>query len=314
MDKPAQGTGSLADKSPELFRVVKSLLRALTLRLLPPAPAPVVRRRFLLGLSLGISLAIGLDVAPRVNRWSSSVLVTEPGLTASVGTDSSSSEALIDEGQRADPTDFSPQELKELQRRFGVHGPQTPLAQLFTKGLDELTPLRTHTLGRLEELRPTIVVESRRKGINPMLVTAILFDEMQHAKPGEDLPLAAHSGLFSTHGPAQLGLSELVKQGLLSPEASAEEIQAARDQLLDPKRNVELLVGQLARQKKLLGLSSQRPLNASTHPREAKAIATLAYLHNGKLDYPTRILRYMQDPELHALIYSARKAPVSTLI
>lgn len=41
-----------------------------------------------------------------------------------------------------------------------------------------------------------------------MLLAAILFDEMQHAKPGEDLPLAAHSGLFSTHGPAQLGLSE----------------------------------------------------------------------------------------------------------
>ncbi|MCP9916057.1 helicase DnaB [Cyanobium sp. ATX 6F1] len=204
--------------------------------------------------------------------------------------------------------------MQELQRRFGVHGPQTPLAQLFTKGLDELTPLRSITVTRLEELRPTILVESRRRGVNPMLVAAILFDEMQHAKPGEDLPLAAHSGLFSTHGPAQLGLSEMVKQGLLSPQASQAEIQAARDQLLDPRRNVQLLVGQLARQKKLLGISTERPLNASTRPRDAKAIATLAYLHNGKLDYSTRILRYMQDPELHALIYSVRKAPVSTLI
>ncbi len=278
------------------------------------APAPVVRRRFLVGLSVGLALAIGLDVAPRVNRWSSSVIVSEPGLSASVSTDSSSSQALINEGQRPDPTAFSPQELKELQRRFGVHGPQTPLAQLFTKGLDELTPLRSITVNRLEELRPTILVESRLRGVNPMLVAAILFDEMQHAKPGEDLPLAAHSGLFSTHGPAQLGLSEMVKQGLLSPEASQAEIQAARDQLLDPRRNVQLLVGQLARQKKLLGISTEHPLDASTRPRDAKAIATLAYLHNGKLDYPTRILRYMQDPELHALIYSARKAPVSTLI
>ncbi|WP_254939751.1 helicase DnaB [Cyanobium sp. Morenito 9A2] len=274
----------------------------------------MVRRRFLLGFSVGLALAIGLDVAPRMNRWSSSVIVSEPGLTASVGIDSSSSQALINEGQRSDPTNFSPQELRELQRRFGVHGPQTPLAQLFTKGLDELTPLRAHTVSRLEELRPTILIESRRRGVNPMLVAAILFDEMQHAKPGENLPLAAHSGLFSTHGPAQLGLSEMVKQGLLGPEASEAEIQIARDQLLDPKRNVQLLVGQLARQKKLLGISTQRPLNASTRPRDAKAMATLAYLHNGKLDYPTRILRYMQDPELHALIYSARKTPVSGLI
>ncbi|MEY2748004.1 MAG: hypothetical protein RLZZ168_20, partial [Cyanobacteriota bacterium] len=46
----------------------------------------------------------------------------------------------------------------------------------------------------------------------------------------------------------------------------------------------------------------------------AKAVATLAYLHNGKLDYPARILRYMQDPELHGLVFGQRKKPVSALI
>lgn len=281
----------------------------------PPLLPPVVlRRRWIVALCLALGVSLGGAATTGIRPWYGRAVVTEPGLTASVGTDSSSPGALADEGQRPDPTVFTPQELRELQRRFGVHGPQTPLAQLFTKGLDELTPLRAHTLGRLEELRPTILSESARSGVNPMLVTAILFDEMQHAKPGEDLPLAAHSGLFSTHGPAQLGLSEMVHQGLLRPDASPAEIQAARDQLLDPRRNVQLLVGKLARMQRLLGIEPGRRLDASSRPRDAKAIATLAYLHNGKLDYPVRLMRYLQDPELHALIYSGRKTPASLLI
>ena len=123
---------------------------------------------------------------------------------------------LISESRHPNPASFTPSELRELQSRFGVHGPQPRLAQLFTKGMDQLTPLRSHTVNRLESLQPAVLRESRRTGVNPMLLAAILFDEMQHAKPGEDLPLAAHSGLFSTHGPAQLGLSEMVKQGLLA--------------------------------------------------------------------------------------------------
>ena len=218
------------------------------------------------------------------------------------------------EGLRPDPIDFSPEELRELNRRFGVHGPQPRLAQLFTEGIDQLQPLRTHTLGRLEELRPVILSESRRHHINPMLVTAVLFDELQHAKPGEDHPLAARSGLFSTHGPAQLSLGELVKQGLLPANATQEQIEEARIELLDPDRNVRLLVGKFVRLKQALGLSDRALLMASTSPADAKAMATLAYLHNGKLDYPARVLRYMQDPELHALLYGSRKPITSPLI
>lgn len=65
-----------------------------------------------------------------------------------------------------------------------MHGPQPRLAQLFTRGMDQLTPLRSHTVTRLETLQPAVLRESRRTGINPMLLAAILFDEMQHAKPG----------------------------------------------------------------------------------------------------------------------------------
>ena len=40
-------------------------------------------------------------------------------------------------------------------------------------------------------------------------------------------------------------------------------------------------------------------LHASRSYLDAKAIATHIYLHNGKSDYPARVLSYMQDPELH---------------
>jgi hypothetical protein len=163
------------------------------------------------------------------------------------------------------------------------------------------------TMRRIEELRPVILSESRRRRINPMLVAAVLFDEMQHAKPGEDSPLALKTGLFKTHGPAQLSLEELVKQGLLSPDASPEEQDEARQRLLDPDQNVRLLVGVFSRFIQELGLPADHVPMASRSPRDAKILATLAYLHNGKLDYPGRILRYMQDPELHALIYSSRQ-------
>ena len=213
-----------------------------------------------------------------------------------------------------DPVQFSPVELQELQRRFGVHGPQPRLTQLLSYGIDQLQPLRSNTLTRIEELRPVIRQECARRHVNPVFVTAVLFDEMRHAKPGEDLPIAARSGLFSTHGPAQLGVGELIHQGLLAADASPEQLAAARELLLDPDTNVRVLVGKFARLSRDLGLPQGRMLQASRSARDAKGIATLAYLHNGKLDYPRRILRSMDDPELHAVLFGDRKQPVTPLI
>jgi hypothetical protein len=55
-------------------------------------------------------------------------------------------------------------------------------------------------------------------------------------------------------------------------------------------------------------------LEAKNGYRDAHWIATLAYLHNGKLDYPARILGYMQDPALHALIYGRTLRPTNPVI
>jgi hypothetical protein len=271
-------------------------------------------RRLPVSLATAALLTVAGLAAPPIWRLGTDRVITGPDLIGSVREPRDAGLASSSEGQRPDPLDFSAEELRELNRRFGVHGPQPRLAQLFTQGLDQLQPLRSHTLTRIEELRPVILSESRRHGVNPMLVAAVLFDELQHAKPGEDLPLAAHSGLFSTHGPAQLSVGEMVKQGLLDPDATPAEVAEARRQLLDPDRNVQVLVGKFARLKKALGLPVEHPLSASESPRDAKALATLAYLHNGKLDYPGRILRYMQDPALHALLYGSRSASTSPLI
>ena len=242
---------------------------------------------------------------------------TVPPATVSPETDNHGPIAvnpLAEQEVRLEPTDFTTEELQLLQRRFGVHGPQTRLAQLFTQGMDQLEPLRSNTLERLRQLKPVILRESSHHRVNPMLVTAILFDEIQHSKPGEGLPFIAHSGLVKTHGPAQLAISELIHQNRLPAMPSPQEMAWAREQLLDPAVSVELLVGKMKRLKHELGLPTGTALNASNSYAEAKAIATLAYLHNGKLDYPARVLSYMQDPELHGLIYSSRSSQPYILI
>ena len=68
-------------------------------------------------------------------------LQMEPDLLGSTSSNISDPRALTSEGQRPDPIDFSSAELRELNRRFGVHGPQPRIAQLFTEGLDQLRPL-----------------------------------------------------------------------------------------------------------------------------------------------------------------------------
>ena len=278
-----------------------------------------LRRRFAgpwpFQVPLGLLAVLAVLASPHL-AWRTGTI--GHGLGSSSGQPQATSDTdpygSINEGQRVDPLDFSAAELEGLRRRFGVHGPQPKLAQLFTEGLDQLQPLRSHTLSRLEELRPVILSESRRQHINPMLVTAVLFDELQHAKPGEDSRLATESGLFHTHGPAQLGIGELTKQGLLPANPTPDQISAARLHLLDPDSNVKVLVGKFARLSRALNLPRHHLLMASNDPRDAKALATLAYLHNGKLDYPGRILRYMQSPELHGLLYGSKQTPISPLI
>ena len=258
------------------------------------------------------SAVLGIAIA----ALSAPLLVPSSGKLSAIPDNQSHTELELAETavDPADPLHFTADELDELKRRFGVHGPQHGLAQLVTRGVDQLEPVRSNTLSQLRRLKPVILRQSRRQQVNPMLVTAILYDEIQHSKPGEGLPFIAHSGLIRTLGPAQLGITELIHQKRLPEQPSEIEVTWARNQLLNPAFNVEILVGKLHRLKGTLGLPTNKPLIASHSVAEAKAIATLAYLHNGKRDYPQRVLRYMQDPELHGLIYSSRRNRLTRLV
>ena len=142
-------------------------------------------------------------------RWTTALLATAASLclvgqwshpVAEVG-----DQAPVVVEDRLEPTDFSPEELKLLQRRFGVHGPQTQLAQLFTSGMDQLQPLRASTLDRLRELKPVILRQAAAHQVNPMLITAVLFDEIQHSKPGmprrsPPSPISTTENWITQHG------------------------------------------------------------------------------------------------------------------
>ncbi len=100
-----------------------------------------------------------------------------------------------------EPTHFSPEELKLLQRRSGVHSPQTQLAQVFTSGVDQLQALRASTLDRIRVLKPVILRQTAAHHVNSMLITAFHFDEIQQCKPGENLRFIVLAWLRTTSRP-----------------------------------------------------------------------------------------------------------------
>lgn len=161
------------------------------------------------------------------------------------------------------------------------------LAQLFTSGMDQLQPLRASTLDRLRERKPVILRQAAAHQVNPMLITAVLFDEIQHSKPGESLPFIAHSGLVKTHGPSQISVSELIYQNRLPANPTQEEITWARNQLLDPEMNITLLAAKFQRLKLALGLPESLMLQASRSYLDAKAIATPFLSPQRKIGLPS---------------------------
>ena len=115
-----------------------------------PGIRPATRPWQLLALALLLLVSAPL-VRLTLNAFYRPVLFREAPAIGSTAVDSPQL-ASPTEGLRPDPIDFSTEELRALNRRFGVHGPQPKLAQLFTEGLDSLQPLRSHTLDSIEAL------------------------------------------------------------------------------------------------------------------------------------------------------------------
>ena len=211
---------------------------------------------------------------------------------------------------RRHPAAFSEEELAILQRRFGVHGPQAAIAQWVTEQLDRFPLRREQTLDLIAQHRGTILQVAHEEQVNPMFLAAILFDEINHVKPGDDLLVSL--GIGKTIGLAQLSVDELRQQGRLAADPDRDPNYQARAQayLSDPENNIRTLALKVRRIQTMLGIPVNRPLTISHGYRDARRMALIALLHNGKADYPARILEYMEDSALHEAIYQRRIYPL----
>lgn len=211
---------------------------------------------------------------------------------------------------RRHPATFTEEDLARLQRRFGVHGPQAPLAQWLTEQLDRFPPRRQQTLDLIASHRATILEVAAETRVNPVFLAAILFDEINHVKPGDDLLVSL--GLGKTIGLAQLSVDELRQQGRLAadPERDPDYQARAKAYLADPENNIRTLAGKVVRIKGMLGIPQEQNLSLSRSYRDGRRLALIALLHNGKADYPRRILDYMEDGALHEALYQRRVYPL----
>jgi hypothetical protein len=244
----------------------------------------------------------GTGVRSKVLASLSSLLLTL-GAIAGLGVSARAEIQRVPASDLSHPAHFSEAELHYLRERFGVHGPQVPFLQWVTQQVDAFPLRRSQTLNIIRQHRTLIREVAAEYEINPMFLGAILYDEVNHAKPGEDLIL--HTGLVKTIGLAQISVSELYHQGKLGREAlqDPEVLAVGREYLKDPENNIRTLARKVRRLKGELNIPDDLPLEISNGYRDAHALAVIAYLHNGFQDYPVRILDYMEDPDLHAVLF-----------
>lgn len=114
------------------------------------------------------------------------------------------------------PTAFSQAEAAELRRRYGIHTAQNPVNQAVTLATDTLGWRDRQALELINRHAAAIHSAARTEALNPLVLAAILFDEIRHEKPTEEV--MTRWGLAQTLGLAQLSLRELVMQGYFDPD------------------------------------------------------------------------------------------------
>lgn len=114
------------------------------------------------------------------------------------------------------PADFSRLEVEELQRRYGIHAAQNPVNQAVSLATDSLGWRDHQALMTISHYAPAIQTAARAENLNPAVLAAILFDEIRHQKPTEEVMIQL--GLAQTLGLAQISLRELVMQGYFDAE------------------------------------------------------------------------------------------------
>lgn len=231
---------------------------------------------------------------------------------------------------------FSPEEVKELTQRYGLHANQSNLERIVSNTTDAVSWKHEQALYKIDAHAAAIQETAQRYNLNPKVLGAILYDEIRHVKPGESLAVAA--GTAKTFGMAQLGNAELVRHGFFEQDlqrlirsgvydqdlqsinknkASATPAQLIQhlgpdkvvsrfpadvrqkgiDYLMDNKNNIDTLGRQLNRIRSMLNIPSSDRLTTDTFENTHNT-AKVVVFHNGRLDYAARILEYMEIPEL----------------
>jgi hypothetical protein len=235
------------------------------------------------------------------------------------------------------PADFSRAEAREFQRRYGIHAAQNPVNQAMTLAADTLGWRDRLALDLIRRHAAPLQTVGQQVGINPLVLAAILFDEIRHEKPTEEV--LTRWGLAKTLGLAQLSLHELVMQGYFDPWIAsalkqgvfdseldvlqtetnkmspaalrlhlhparilaylpADLLSASQQALLDPGFNILTLARQLVRVRRQLGISDQEYFLNLADFRIQHQLARVVVFHNGRLDYAGKILSALRLPQL----------------
>lgn len=194
---------------------------------------------------------------------------------------------------------------KEKLKFLGLNENQNIINNSLTKVIDYIGIRNSKAYSEIEKNSEYIKDISKRNKVDPLIITAILFDELNHVKPTESLTVSV--GIAKTFGMAQLGLGELVKQGFFekygfSKQSKENKLpdnikQIGINFLLNPKNNIETLVKQFKRNQELLGYNSTKIMSNNSY-FNSHALAKIINCHNGRYDYAEKIFEYMKNPKL----------------
>lgn len=210
--------------------------------------------------------------------------------------------------KKKNPINTDPNEKDKL-KFLGIDEKQDILSDFITDVVDNLGIGNDKSYFEIEKNSEYIKKISKRNNVDPMVVASILFDELNHVKPGESL--AVSTGKAKTFGIAQIGVGELIKQGFFEKYNFSKQTKESKlpkelkeigiNFLLNPKNNIEILVKQLRRNQELLGYDTNKILKPNNY-FNSHALSKIINCHNGKYDYSEKIFEYMKNPKLIEII------------
>ncbi len=223
--------------------------------------------------------------------------------------------------QSQQPLDFSDEEAQEIIQKYSLHPSKDQSVTENIDKVDNIKPLKDSVLSYIRSNNAAIKKHAQNNGVNPLLLTAIIFEEQMHLKPPivedfvveilDDLNLKENTSV----GPGQLGLGELIKQGYYASEGiskqaqveslSEEQKEQGKAYLRNPDKGIMTLARQIARLKTELSYEA-KPFKLDTYQGQ-RGVAFVSYIHNGFADYPSRVLAYTKDADLRSALYPPKK-------